>query len=290
MALDFEAAFKKDDPAEMEIVEQTPFDSNMLDVLLNVEAAKGNFLVLKNQMGEMTKKAQGLKVEDAKSNKTANEMLIQCRQVEKAVNKIKATMPEYVKAATFKNSMDKYIRELFTNTLTQISNKILAPKINQFQKAEAELQRKIAKKKADEAAIELQKQIEADNKKQAEADALALKEHEARQAKLDAEAAAAGVEAVKLDEPIKTEALTSMATPAIAPVLEVPETKIQTEAGTSTIKSEWAYKIIDAGQVPREYCSPDDKLLKAAVKAGIRTIAGCEIVEEFKSAVRVKSK
>ena len=288
MALDFEAAFKKDDPAEMEIVEQTPFDSNMLDVLLNVEAAKGNFLVLKNQMGEMTKKAQGLKVEDAKSNKTANEMLIQCRQVEKAVNKIKATMPEYVKAATFKNSMDKYIRELFTNTLTQISNKILAPKINQFQKAEAELQRKIAKKKADEAAIELQKQIEADNKKQAEADALALKEHEARQAKLDAEAAAAGVEAVKLDEPVFEEPPAAEII-TIAPVLEAPETKIQTDAGSSTIKSEWTYKIIDADQVPREHCSPDDKLLKAAVKAGIRTIAGCEIFEDFKAAVRVKS-
>lgn len=290
MELNFNAAFEKDNPVEMEIVEQTPFDSNMLDSLLNIETAKGNFLALKNQMGEMTKKAQGLKVEDAKSNQTANEMLIQCRQVEKAVDKIKATMPEYVKAATFKNTMDKYIRELFTKTLTHISNKILAPKINQYQKAEAELARNIAQKKADEAAAELQKQIEADNKKQAEADALALKEHNERQAKLDAEAAAAGVEPVKLEGPVKTEALSSMVVPAQAPVLEVPETKIQTEAGTSTIKSEWTHKIIDAGQVPREYCSPDDKLLKAAVKAGIRTIAGCEIFEDFKAAVRVKSK
>jgi len=289
LKLNFEAAFEKDDHAEMEIVEQTPFDSSMLDNLLNIETAKNSFLALKNQMGEMTKKAQGLKVEDAKSNQTANEMLIQCRQVEKSVNKIKATMPEYVKAATFKNTMDKYIRELFTNTLTRISNKILAPKINQWQKGEAELQRRIAKKNADAAAAELQKQIDADNKKQAEADALALKEHEERQAKLNAEAVAAGVEAVKLDEPIKTEALTSMATPAIAPVLEVPETKIQTDAGSSTIKPEWTYKINFHSLVPREYCSPDDKLLKAAVKAGIRTIAGCEIVEDFKAAVRVKS-
>jgi len=40
------------------------------------------------------------------------------------------------------------------------------------------------------------------------------------------------------------------------------------------------YKIVDAVKVPRGYCSPDDDLIKAAFKAGVREIPGLEIWEE----------
>jgi len=41
--------------------------------------------------------------------------------------------------------------------------------------------------------------------------------------------------------------------------------------------------------VPREYCSPDDKKLKEAVKAGIRNIAGCDIKEDFTPKTHIRS-
>ncbi len=296
MELDFEAVFnekKEPDPAtpaEVELVESTPFDSNQLDNLLSFDRAKGSFVELQTKLELMTKKAQLIKVEDADSNKIANEMLIQCRQVQKAVEKIKSTMPEYASAAKFKNSMDRHIRTLFTENLTRISNKILAPKISQYQKAEAELVRRKVAKLAEKEAEERRKQLKIEVDKKAKADALALKEHEERQAKLNLEAKEAGVESVKLDAPILTTAISSPEIITIPPVLETPEKRVETDSGSSTIKAEWIYKIVDPQKVPREYCSPDDKKLKAAVKAGIRTIAGCEISEDFKAAVRVKSK
>ena len=40
------------------------------------------------------------------------------------------------------------------------------------------------------------------------------------------------------------------------------------------------YEVIDASQVPHGFCSPNDSLIQAAFKAGIRTIPGLRIWEE----------
>ena len=42
--------------------------------------------------------------------------------------------------------------------------------------------------------------------------------------------------------------------------------------------------------MPREYCQPNQKVLDAAVEAGIRKINGCKIEEVFEAAVRMSSK
>lgn len=100
-----------------------------------------------------------------------------------------------------------------------------------------------------------------------------LQEEQAKlQAKLDKAAKKAGVESVKVPD-------------VIVPELQ---TKTKTEDGTAFIKKEWTYRIIDISQVPREYMILDEKKVKGAVKAGIRSIPGLEIFEDDKLSIRTR--
>ena len=83
------------------------------------------------------------------------------------------------------------------------------------------------------------------------------------------------------------------------PEIEIPETalppetiqeKIEIESGSAKVKSEWDCKINNPDEEERQFCSPDQKKLNTAVKAGIRKIKGCEITEIFKTKVRLTSK
>ncbi len=98
-----------------------------------------------------------------------------------------------------------------------------------------------------------------------EAEKKALEATAKIQADINAEAKAKGIEPIKLETPI------------------VPETKTtaRTEAGvTSYTIKRWVCEITDPLAVPREYCSPDQKKLNAAVENGVRKIAGCNIEEK----------
>ena len=45
-------------------------------------------------------------------------------------------------------------------------------------------------------------------------------------------------------------------------------TRTRTDSGvTTSLRSEWVHEIVEARKVPRKYCQPDDKLLRAAVKS-----------------------
>lgn len=281
---------KEQKSPEFEVVNETPFDPKLPYVLLDIDEAKKGFVQLKSTMNQLIEAANLLRVEDKQSNEQANQMLIQCRQITKAVAKAKETMSEYKKAATFKNNMDKFIRELFTANITKIEKQILAPKISQFHKAEAEIARREAEKKAKEEAERQKAEFEKAEKERIEREKKEREEALARQAKLDQQAKDADVEPVQIeipevDEQIKVPDETEFQ----PPVLDSGDQKVQTDAGSATIKSKWVCKIINSDKVPREYCVPDQKLLNNAVKSGIRNISGCEINEEFESRVRVKS-
>lgn len=97
------------------------------------------------------------------------------------------------------------------------------------------------------------------------AEELARKATEDAQAKLNAEAEAAGVQPVQLDAPV-------------AP--KIPTTT-RTETGTSYTVTTWKHEIIDAAQVPREFCEPVDRLIREAVKGGVREIPGVRIYEDI---------
>jgi len=97
-------------------------------------------------------------------------------------------------------------------------------------------------------------------------------EAEKRQEALDKEAAEAGVESVQLPE---------------VPVDQGNKVQTRTESGSSlSITLEWKGIIENPAQVPREYCSPDQKKIDEAVKAGVRAIQGVVIKEVPKSRLR----
>lgn len=64
------------------------------------------------------------------------------------------------------------------------------------------------------------------------------------------------------------------------------EVKIQTSfktSNTNTIISEnWDFEIIDEKQVPLDFCSPDPKKIKAAIKNGMKNIPGLRIFDKGK--------
>ena len=79
----------------------------------------------------------------------------------------------------------------------------------------------------------------------------------AQQAMADHAAALAEVKAVEAEE--AREAMR---------VKPAELTRTRTSEGvTTSLRSEWKHEIITAAAVPREYCSPDERLLRAAVKA-----------------------
>lgn len=94
----------------------------------------------------------------------------------------------------------------------------------------------------------------------------AMQEEAARlQAKLEVEAKEAGVEP-----------------PPVMPVpAPRPDSMTRTESGASaSIRTAWTGEVIDPDQVPREFCSPDEKKITAGVKSGIREIPGVRIYEK----------
>jgi hypothetical protein len=68
--------------------------------------------------------------------------------------------------------------------------------------------------------------------------------------------------------------------------LEAPRAQVRgvrTEDGRKTYHEEWAFEVVDPEQVPREYLMVHEAAIRAAVKAGKRTIPGVSIYQEERS-------
>ncbi len=63
-------------------------------------------------------------------------------------------------------------------------------------------------------------------------------------------------------------ALTALSTAQVAPVVGLSTRKI------------WQMEILDASAVPRQYCTPDEVMIRAAVTSGVREIPGVRIFEK----------
>ena len=99
------------------------------------------------------------------------------------------------------------------------------------------------------------------------------KQNEARielQKQVDAEAKAKGVESVTI-------------APVAMPTKKEP---VRSDSAVSSAVMVWKHEVIDASAVPREYLMVDDKAITAAVKAGIRNVAGVRIFEDAEMRVR----
>jgi hypothetical protein len=66
----------------------------------------------------------------------------------------------------------------------------------------------------------------------------------------------------------------------------MPTTKIQGSSGMSYEKETWVHEVVDESQVPREFLSVDDKKVKAAIKAGVRTIPGVKIDKQITTIIK----
>ena len=266
-----------------EVVQQTPFDQ---DERFSLVKAEQSFTVIKNKLSIMYKNAVALDIKDSDTNTTAMEMLVQCRALIKATDKAKKGIPAYNAAAKFKSGVDTFIREQLKKPIEKIE-RLINPKIGSYQKAQAELQRRIDQKNAE---IE-RKRVEEETKKAEEIARKAykkkLEEDAALQKKLNKEADVAGVERVKVDTPEFIEPETIVPS-IITPIVKQTE-KVMTDQGKATVKSKWICIIINPDKVPRGYCQPNQKSLDAAVEAGARQINGCRIEEKFEPKVRLSS-
>lgn len=76
--------------------------------------------------------------------------------------------------------------------------------------------------------------------------------------------------------------------PIPVPTLIIPSAPktVSTDFGTVTVRKEWVFEIIDESQISREYLSVDERKIRAAIKAGIRNIAGVRVFEEEDLTVR----
>jgi len=90
-------------------------------------------------------------------------------------------------------------------------------------------------------------------------------------------------EAKKLQEKINQEAKEKKIDPVQIPkpVAPEPEKVTRTETGTSAfVKKIWVHEIVNAQEIPREYCVPSEPLIRLAIKQGVRKIPGVKIEEK----------
>ena len=113
-----------------------------------------------------------------------------------------------------------------------------------------------------------QSRKELERRKQEEA---IRKANEELQKKLNKEAKKSGVEA-----------------PTVTPApLPKQESITRVDDGSSAhIRKQWKAEIVDASEVPRNYCSPDLKIINDAVKMGVREIPGVRIFEDIQTVIK----
>lgn len=77
----------------------------------------------------------------------------------------------------------------------------------------------------------------------------------------------------------------AQATATLAEPLAMP-VGVRTDSGSAGARKVWKFEIVDALKVPRAYCAPDERQIRAAVASGVREIAGVNIFEDEALTVR----
>jgi len=156
-------------------------------------------------------------------------------------------------------------RKELTKPLDEVKAKIMdkyRPAIEQLTQAQRLIDGMIADYLEEQRKIQQEKQRKADEE--------ARKERERAEAKAK-EWAAKGNDK-------KAEEWLDKSETVVAPVIQAPDTKA---AGIST-REDWDFEISDASLIPREYLIPDEKAIRAFVKAtkGKKEIPGVKIISK----------
>jgi len=187
----------------------------------------------KDRLPQLREYAAGLTVSSQDDLGIATKIVSRLKKLEKGANGARKALVDPL------NQRVKAINAVFSEVVPEIKTawQVIQGKMHTYT-ARIELERRKVQEQAEQATRELQ-------------------------AKLDAEAKAAGVEAPTVTAPV---------------VPPAPKT-IRTDEGTAYTIKRWVCRIVDEAKVPREYCAPVQSLLDAAVKGGVRTIDGCVIEE-----------
>lgn len=124
---------------------------------------------------------------------------------------------------------------------------------------------------------------QAEQRRRAEEARIAREEADARaaQARAEAEAARSAADKKRAADAADQSAVAEVKAEAAAEaVKEKPAemTRTRTDLGvTSSLRQEWVYEITEPKHVPRKYCVPEDKLLRAAVKAAVMPDGSCPL-------------
>ena len=216
-----------------------------------------------------------------------DKMTADAKAIELRRKEIVADPNEFVK------SVNGFVK-IFSDKLDDLE-KTLKKKIADYQ-YKVELERREQERKQKEAAEALQKRLQAEadeaNRKareeamrKAEAEAKSKREREEAEAR---ERGAKEAELKALAEKAETERLEALrlaeenarkieveAPTVLAPVVQEESRAVRAETGSSSYQAKkWKAEVVDASLVPPAYCSPDQKKLDEAVRAGMRTIAG----------------
>ena len=279
MAIDFAAPLKpkKDRKLKVAIVEAPP---PAPPELLDLESVKAALEPYHAQVEAMRAEAAAITITDEASSIRAVELGNTARKVKKAVEAIKQDTP-YVKAKEFINGVGNLIKS-FVEPLDAQVERVLKGKITAYQEhLRLEQQRKEAA--AREAARIQQAKIEAEARAIREEAERKAREAEALLQKEKDEATRAALQKT-IDE--EREAAQAPTPQVVAPVVEQVQNVTRTGAGSAFQRKRWICRIVTPSEVPREYCAPIQTLLNEAVKAGIRIIPGCEIVEVAETSFR----
>ncbi len=207
---------------------------------MDLDEVREAMAVYDKQIDGMVAQAEALKIIDDDSNATAVSMAAQAKRLNNAIEDARTG---------FVKPHNEFVKQV--NGLAKVYQ-------GRFGAIEAGLKRKISVY-SQEKELERRKQEEAARKAQAEI-----------QAKIDAEAKAAGVEPVKIE----------------APAVPVQSRVVRTEAGSASQRKVWKFEVTDPAAVPRSYLLVDEKSIREAVKMGVREISGVRIYEETETVIR----
>lgn len=222
----------------------------------------------------MVKEARGITVNDAASQKVAvsaesrNKKLY--KDLETARKNFVAPYNDHVKKI---NNLFKTL----TGSLAQNEVTIKAER-GKFE-YQLELERRRKEAEAREEQRKLQAKLDAEAREQREEAERKAREAAEKLAKEKDEATR-----IALAKEIEEETLAAAAPTPQAPLMTEKQEVVRTAEGSSYSKFTWKGRIVEPDLVPRDLCSPDQKLIDAAVKGGIRSILGC-IVEEVTTLV-----
>jgi len=121
----------------------------------------------------------------------------------------------------------------------------------------------------------------------------AQKAAEAEAARLESEARLREAERLEAaGKPVVAEQMLEKAveSEAVAKAAQVeavrPPTTVRTEAGTSSVKRVWTFRLVNLDMVPTEYVTLDEGRVREALRQGVREIPGLEIFQDEQLAVR----